>query len=101
MGSMWWTRLGRPERFVTIQRGQRTIVAITIAPPIAPPDGGEYRYMPSVRANMESVHLLTLGCPKNVVDSELMLGALSRAGYALTLDPSEAGVLVVDQKRTP
>jgi len=52
--------------------------------------------MPSVRANMERVHLLTLGCPKNVVDSELMLGALTGAGYALTLDPAEADVLVVN-----
>jgi len=52
--------------------------------------------MPSVRAKMERVHLLTLGCPKNLVDSELMLGALSGAGYELALDPAEADVLVVN-----
>ena len=45
---------------------------------------------------MEKVHLLTLGCPKNLVDSELMLGALSRAGFEITLDPGEAQVLVVN-----
>ncbi len=45
---------------------------------------------------MERVHLLTLGCPKNLVDSELMLGGLGAAGYAITLDPSEADVLVVN-----
>src|ERR1700674_5093369 len=45
---------------------------------------------------MERVHLLTLGCPKNLVDSELMLGALSAAGYGLTLDPAQADVLVVN-----
>src|SRR5437588_9790126 len=45
---------------------------------------------------MEKVHLLSLGCPKNLVDSELMLGALSRAGFEVTLDPDQAQVLVVN-----
>ncbi len=45
---------------------------------------------------MEKVHLLTLGCPKNLADSELMLGALSQAGFEITLDPEEANVLLVN-----
>ncbi len=45
---------------------------------------------------METVHLLTLGCPKNLVDSELMLGALTEAGYEITTDPSSAQVLIVN-----
>jgi ribosomal protein S12 methylthiotransferase len=45
---------------------------------------------------MEKVHLLTLGCPKNLADSELMLGALTGAGFQVTLDPGEAQVLVVN-----
>jgi len=45
---------------------------------------------------MEKVHLLTLGCPKNLADSELMLGALMRAGLEVTLDPSDAQVLIVN-----
>src|SRR5271166_4531133 len=45
---------------------------------------------------MEKVHLLSLGCPKNLADSELMLGALVNAGFAVTLDPDEAQVLVVN-----
>ena len=45
---------------------------------------------------MEKVHLLTLGCPKNLADSELMLGALSQAGFEMTLDPEAAQVLVVN-----
>ncbi len=45
---------------------------------------------------MEKVHLLTLGCPKNLADSELMLGALTHAGFQVTLDPVEAQVLVVN-----
>src|SRR5690348_2787649 len=45
---------------------------------------------------METVHLLTLGCPKNLVDSELMLGALANAGYEITSDPASAQVLIVN-----
>jgi ribosomal protein S12 methylthiotransferase len=45
---------------------------------------------------MEKVHLLTLGCPKNLADSELMLGSLVRAGFEITSDTAEAQVLVVN-----
>jgi ribosomal protein S12 methylthiotransferase len=45
---------------------------------------------------MESVHLVSLGCPKNTADSELMLGALVRAGFDVTLDPERAQVLLVN-----
>jgi ribosomal protein S12 methylthiotransferase len=45
---------------------------------------------------VEKVHLLSLGCPKNQVDSELMLGALTRAGFEIALNPEEAQVLVVN-----
>ena len=45
---------------------------------------------------METVHLLTLGCPKNLVDSELMLGALTDAGYEIVSDPAKAQVLIVN-----
>ncbi len=45
---------------------------------------------------MEKVHLISLGCPKNLIDSELMLGALTRAGYAMTSEPAEAEVLVIN-----
>jgi ribosomal protein S12 methylthiotransferase len=39
---------------------------------------------------------LSLGCPKNLADSELMLGALTGAGFEVTLDPGEAQVLIVN-----
>jgi ribosomal protein S12 methylthiotransferase len=45
---------------------------------------------------MESVHLISLGCPKNTADSELMLGALVRAGFEVTMDPQQAQVLLVN-----
>ena len=42
------------------------------------------------------VHLLSLGCPKNQVDAEVMLGTLVADGYEITLDPEDADVLVVN-----
>jgi ribosomal protein S12 methylthiotransferase len=45
---------------------------------------------------MEAIHLISLGCPKNTADSELMLGALVRAGFEVTMDPQQAQVLLVN-----
>ncbi len=45
---------------------------------------------------MKRVYLETLGCAKNRVDSEIMLGALGGAGYAVTADPAAAEVIVVN-----
>jgi ribosomal protein S12 methylthiotransferase len=42
------------------------------------------------------VHLTTLGCPKNQVDSELMLGLLSEAGFPIAERAEEAECLVVN-----
>jgi len=42
------------------------------------------------------VGFISLGCPKNLVDSEVMLGHLSHAGYELTPRAEEADVLVVN-----
>ncbi len=42
------------------------------------------------------VHFLTLGCPKNQVDSEVMLGVLAGRGHELVADPEAADVLVVN-----
>jgi ribosomal protein S12 methylthiotransferase len=42
------------------------------------------------------VGLISLGCPKNLVDSEVMLGLARQAGHELTQDASEAEVLVVN-----
>jgi ribosomal protein S12 methylthiotransferase len=42
------------------------------------------------------IHVTTLGCPKNQVDTEVMLGVLARAGHEIVLDPDAADVLVVN-----
>jgi ribosomal protein S12 methylthiotransferase len=42
------------------------------------------------------VHFTTLGCPKNQVDSELMLGMLAQAGHEIAEAPEAADCLVVN-----
>ena len=42
------------------------------------------------------IGLISLGCPKNLVDSEVMLGLAQEAGHELTRDPERADVLVVN-----
>ena len=42
------------------------------------------------------VHLTTLGCPKNQVDSELMLGRLAAAGHPITERAEDAECLIVN-----
>jgi ribosomal protein S12 methylthiotransferase len=44
----------------------------------------------------KKVGMVSLGCPKNLVDSEVMMGLLARQGYELTTDSSAADVLVVN-----
>ena len=40
--------------------------------------------------------MVSLGCPKNLVDSEVMLGILKGAGLELTADEAQADILVVN-----
>lgn len=42
------------------------------------------------------VALISLGCPKNLVDSEVMLGLLQRGGYELTSDEQKADILIIN-----
>jgi ribosomal protein S12 methylthiotransferase len=45
---------------------------------------------------MPKVGFVSLGCPKNLVDSEVMMGILARAGFEITPRAGEADVLVVN-----
>ncbi len=42
------------------------------------------------------VGFVSLGCPKNLVDSEVMMGQLKHKGYEITADATEAETLVVN-----
>lgn len=44
----------------------------------------------------KSVGMISLGCPKNRVDSEVMLGELERQGYALVTDVEDADTVIVN-----
>ncbi len=44
----------------------------------------------------KKVALVNLGCAKNLVDAEVMLGKLHAQGYELTLDPTQADYLIVN-----
>jgi len=44
----------------------------------------------------KSFHIVSLGCPKNLVDSEVMAGLLMRRGYRSTADPREARIIIVN-----
>ncbi len=45
---------------------------------------------------MAKVGFVSLGCPKNLVDTEVMLGMLSREGHQITAAQSEAEIIVVN-----
>jgi ribosomal protein S12 methylthiotransferase len=42
------------------------------------------------------IHFVSLGCPKNRVDTEVMLGVATGNGFDLTTDPAEAEYIVVN-----
>lgn len=45
---------------------------------------------------MNKVALISLGCAKNLVDSEVMLGHLSEGGYVFISRPEEADIIIVN-----
>lgn len=45
---------------------------------------------------MPTFHLVSLGCAKNLVDSEVMLGLLQEGGWDMEEDPAKASVLLVN-----
>src|SRR5258706_8163640 len=42
------------------------------------------------------IGMISLGCPKNLVDSEVMLGLAQQSGHQLTRDAADADVLIVN-----
>lgn len=45
---------------------------------------------------MKTLYIVSLGCAKNLVDSEVMLGLLDQRGYSVVETPEEAGLLLVN-----
>ena len=44
----------------------------------------------------KKIGVVSLGCPKNLVDSEIMLGMLSNANYEIVNNKEDANILIVN-----
>ena len=53
--------------------------------------GGGYR-----RISEQQAFIQSLGCPKNLVDTEMVMADLNQAGYTFTQDPGEADLILVN-----
>lgn len=52
--------------------------------------------MTSPSPKNKSVHFVSLGCPKNLVDTEIMLGSLNGEGYSVTDKAEDADTVIVN-----
>jgi len=50
----------------------------------------------SKSSTLTKVGVISLGCPKNLVDTEVMLGLLNESGYQITSDEDEAEVMLIN-----
>jgi ribosomal protein S12 methylthiotransferase len=55
-----------------------------------------YILMNSNITKPKTIYAVSLGCPKNLVDTEIMLGGLTRAGWEVTGEPAAADLLLVN-----
>ena len=44
---------------------------------------------------MKTLHMTTLGCDKNTIDSEMMLGLIEEKNYDIIDDPQAAEIIIV------
>jgi ribosomal protein S12 methylthiotransferase len=63
---------------------------------MTPPSAGAAGGPGMFQGDEMKLHLVSLGCARNLVDSEEMLGRLQAAGWSPTDDPAEAHVIVVN-----
>ncbi len=45
---------------------------------------------------MSKIGFVSLGCPKNLLDTEVMLGTLAKSGYEITPEETEADIIVIN-----
>ena len=46
--------------------------------------------------NKTKIGIVSLGCPKNRVDTEVMLGILGEVGYEIVAEPQDAEIIIVN-----
>ena len=49
-----------------------------------------------MRMSRKKIHLISLGCPKNLVDSEILIGGLKRQEFEIVDIPEEADAIIVN-----
>lgn len=49
-----------------------------------------------MRKQIKRVSSISLGCPKNLVDTEVILGLLKKAGYEVTFNPDKAQIVIIN-----
>jgi ribosomal protein S12 methylthiotransferase len=63
---------------------------------VTPPTQIEATPLPEAQQSRPKIGFVSLGCPKNLVDSEVMMGLLHHAGGQLTPNAEDAEILVVN-----
>ena len=69
---------------------------LTVIDPAESGDCKSPAQLPARPQPAQKVGFVSLGCPKNLVDSEVMMGLLARAGAELTPRAEDADVIVVN-----
>ncbi|MBU4009149.1 MAG: 30S ribosomal protein S12 methylthiotransferase RimO, partial [Proteobacteria bacterium] len=49
-----------------------------------------------MQRRINNIYIESLGCARNLVDSELMLGKLVDAGYNIVVDPAKARTILIN-----
>lgn len=52
--------------------------------------------MENQKTENKKIHFISLGCPKNLVDSEIMLATVQKSGYEVTEQVKQAEVVVIN-----
>jgi len=68
----------------------------TVGPPQVVGEAAPRADVDDAGSGGKTVGMVSLGCPKNLVDGEVMLGRLQGAGYELVPDAKQADVIVVN-----
>src|SRR4030081_1056082 len=95
---MWCLRHGaRPQTKVATTMcvpESKIVPSMQLKDPAIHPNSSATQVGPPQRP--QKVGFVSLGCPKNLVDSEVMMGLLARAGAELTRRAEDADVIVVN-----
>ena len=69
---------------------------VLVSPVVDPGESATPTLTATSSAAPTKVGFVSLGCPKNLVDSEVMMGMLTQAGAQLTPSADDADVIVVN-----